>query len=51
VLILHLKRFTFDPVRGPLKVSKPIEYPTTLEIEPELLSSGLKAHATQGPIR
>ena len=43
VLILHLKRFTFDPTRGPLKVFKAIEYPATLNILSTLLSSNLKA--------
>lgn len=48
VLILQLKRFTFDPVRGPLKVIKPVEYATTLTIPASLLSSSLKLRSTTG---
>jgi hypothetical protein len=42
VLILHLKRFTFDMERGPLKVTNGIEYPAVLELPEAVLSSALK---------
>jgi hypothetical protein len=48
VLILHLKRFTFDPARGPLKVVKPVDYAPSLTIPANLLSSSLKATLPKG---
>ncbi|KAJ3339476.1 FACT complex subunit spt16 [Gonapodya sp. JEL0774] len=44
VLLLHLKRFAFDKQRGDVeKVVKPVHYPATLKIEPNLISPAARS--------
>lgn len=37
VLVLHLKRFVYDPKEGTVKLRKPISYAHTLEIKKGML--------------
>ncbi|CAK4705209.1 hypothetical protein LEN26_016004 [Aphanomyces euteiches] len=42
VLSLHVKRFTYDPVQGPLKINTFVSYPLELELPPSLFSPALE---------
>lgn len=47
VLILHLKRFTFDAKGGTMKIWKKVGYPLELEIPSEVISRQRKTALTQ----
>ncbi|XP_034046230.1 ubiquitin carboxyl-terminal hydrolase 10 isoform X2 [Thalassophryne amazonica] len=48
VLVLHLKRFVFEKTGGCQKLTKNIDYPIDLEINKELLSSGVRSKVLKG---
>eukprot|EP00638_Chattonella_subsalsa_P001763 CAMPEP_0117763680 /NCGR_PEP_ID=MMETSP0947-20121206/18836_1 /TAXON_ID=44440 /ORGANISM="Chattonella subsalsa, Strain CCMP2191" /LENGTH=512 /DNA_ID=CAMNT_0005585541 /DNA_START=92 /DNA_END=1627 /DNA_ORIENTATION=- len=48
VLILHLKRFCYDPIEGPMKVSKIVTFPSQLNIPTRVLSPKLKGLSQVG---
>jgi len=49
VLVLHLKRFCFDPVRGqPVKLSQRITFPAQLRIPTSVMSHTLKSQSSNG---
>ncbi|KAF0685120.1 Aste57867_22945 [Aphanomyces stellatus] len=47
VLSLHIKRFTYDPVKGPIKLTAFVSYPLELELPQALFSPALKTKAAK----
>uniref|UniRef100_A0A3P9KJS8 Ubiquitin carboxyl-terminal hydrolase n=1 Tax=Oryzias latipes TaxID=8090 RepID=A0A3P9KJS8_ORYLA len=48
VLVLHLKRFVFEKTGGCQKLTKNVDYPVDLEINKDLLSSGVRSKILKG---